>query len=281
MTLFSNKIIKEAFNEDAVRFDITTQALIPANQISRAHIIFKEEGVVCGIEGIKTIFRTLDKNVRLTSYVRDGARVKKNTKIVFLQGKTRAILTGERTALNFLSHLSGIATTTARYVKSVRPYRAKIVDTRKTTPGLRALEKYAVRCGGGVNHRADLQEVMMIKDNHKLFLPPNAWTKTIQAIRQQTKKPIIIEVDNLLEFKEALTAKPDIILLDNMKPQTIRKAIQLKKKNGSGKKPLLEASGGINIANVRSIARTGVDRISIGALTHSSQAVDVSLELIR
>ncbi|MDO8580459.1 MAG: nicotinate-nucleotide diphosphorylase (carboxylating), partial [Candidatus Omnitrophota bacterium] len=162
MTLFSNKIIKEAFNEDAVRFDITTQALISANQISRAYIIFKEEGVVCGLEAIKTIFRTLDKNVRLTSYVRDGARVKKNTKIVFLQGKTRAILAGERTALNFLSHLSGIATTTARYVKSVRPYRAKIVDTRKTTPGLRALEKYAVRCGGGINHRADLQEVMMI-----------------------------------------------------------------------------------------------------------------------
>lgn len=218
--------------------------------------------------------------MKITFYHKDGDLVEKNTRIAKIEGKTRAIFTGERTALNFLGFLSGVATYTHEFVEAIRPYKTRILDTRKTTPGLRNLEKYAVKCGGGTNHRFGLYDMALIKDNHRHACHPEiSIQEAIKRIRKRTKKKIQVEVDTLDQFMQALEVSPDMILLDNMTTAQLKKAVAIAKKIRT-KKPVLEASGGVSIKNVRSIAATGVDRISIGSLTHSPRSIDISLEAI-
>jgi len=272
--------ISRAIEEDHIHHDITTQLLVPTKHISEANIVAKEETVVCGTELVKDIFHRLDPRMKLTFLKKDGDRVKRHQRIVHLKGKTRAILSGERIALNYMAYLSGIAYLTNQFVVRARPYKAKIMDTRKTIPGLRALVKMAVRTGGGVNHRFNLKEMVMIKDNHHVaYIKERSIERAIKKIRSKTKHLIVVEVDTLIQFKQALKARPDIILLDNMPPRRLKKAVEINKK--SEKPCLLEASGGINLRNIKAVAKTGVDRISIGALTHSPQASDYSMEFIK
>lgn len=274
-----NKIILQALAEDRALHDITTQTLIAKNQMSRAYIILKEEAVLCGLEVARKIFQKLDPHIQIRSSYKDGDKANKNRKILLLKGKTWAILAGERVALNFLGHLSGITTSTRRFVKAAGSAKVKIMDTRKTTPGLRALERLAVKAGGGTNHREHLGDMVLIKDNH-LFALRKKMTipEIIRSFRQKTKKTLELEVDHLVQLKIALSAAPDIILLDNMTTAQLRQAVKMNKQS---KKPcLLEASGGVNLQNIRAIAGTGVDRISIGALTHCVKSIDFSLELL-
>ena len=288
-------IITQALREDAVFADITTNSLIPKHHQSRANILIKEEAIVCGLEIVKDVFKTLDRGVEFKVFFKDGSKVKKNTVVAVIKGKTRALLSGERVALNFLGHLSAIATLTHQFVQKVKPSKVKILDTRKTTPGLRILEKYAVLCGGGENHRSDLSEMVLIKDNHRhIIVSPSKLRDVIQDLKKKTQKLIEVEVDSLRELREVLKASPDIILLDNMSPSQVKKVVNLVKREKRrlpelsvpthnwqrAKQPLLEASGGITITNVSAFARTGVDRISIGSLTHSARAINVSMEII-
>ena len=278
---YVKKIISEALREDCASNDITTKILIPADRVSNGYIVMKEEGIVCGIDIACACFRKLDKNVVIRKLAKDGNYVKKNSKILILKGQTRALLGGERTALNFLAHLSSISTYTKKTVKAIRPFKTQILDTRKTTPTLRILEKYAVRCGGGANHRFDLGESILIKDNHKIVLTKDSKSLSDAAniARQKSAKRIEVEVDNLAEFKNALSAGPDFILLDNMPPKKIKAAIQLLKKSKFKSKTKLEASGGITLDNIRAFAATGVNRISLGALTHGHRSINLSMEL--
>ena len=272
-----NKAIQQALQEDHSHKDVTTRCLVSQNQKSCAAIISREDCVICGLDIITAIFRILDQKMKITCLARDGQKVKKNQKIISFEGKTRALLSGERVALNFFSYLSGVATLTNRFVEKVADLPVKIMDTRKTIPGLRALVKMAVRSGGGVNHRFNLKEMVIIKDNHLLAYEKDATVKeAILHVRRQTKKLIVVEVDTFIQFKQALDANPDIVLLDNMSIPQMKKAVQYRKRQK--KTCLLEASGGINLHNVRQVALTGVDRISIGALTHSPQAIDFSME---
>ena len=272
-----HRIIFAALGEDQYRRDITTHLTVSAHHVSRARIFTKEGCTVCGLAVVQAIFKKLDPSIRVRLRCSDGDSVKRNTTVAEIHGKTRAILTGERTALNFLSHLSGIATLTRRYVRTLKPYRTKILDTRKTTPGLRLLEKWAVRCGGGENHRMDLSDMVMLKDNHRLTeRKGTSLAETVRRIKRQTRKKIIVEVDNLNQFREILPTGADIILLDNFPVGKIKKAVILKKKSRS--RAMLEASGGITLDNIRRIAATGVERISVGALTHSATHIDFSLE---
>jgi len=272
-------IIRRALKEDHSDRDITTNILVSPSQTSRAYIIVKENAVVCGLDVVRAIFQKLDRNMNIKEHAREGDKVKKGTKIVSLKGKTRALLTGERVALNFLSYLSGIATITNRFVEKARPYEVKIMDTRKTLPGLRGLVKMAVRAGGGVNHRFNLKEMVMIKDNHQIaYQKDKTIQDAIRHVRARTKKMIMVEVDTIIQFRQALKGRPDVILLDNMSPKQIGKIVSLNRKSPAP--CLLEASGGINLRNIRAIAKTGVDRISIGTLTHSPRAVDFSIEFI-
>ncbi len=271
-------IISQALEEDATDQDITTNGLVPKNHTSEAYILVQQAAMICGTDIVRKIFQKLDKNIQFQALAKDGDYVQKNTQIASIKGNTRALLTTERTALNFLSYLSGVATQTHTFVKKIHPLKTKIMDTRKTTPGLRELEKYAVRCGGGKSHRTNLSEMVLIKDNHlQVCYPQLSIQEAIDTLRQKTKKYIEIEVDDLIQFKDALNANPDIILLDNMSSHQMKQAVVLTKKLPKGQRPLLEASGGITLKNVRAAAKTGVDRISIGALTHSHQAVDVSM----
>ncbi len=198
--------------------------------------------------------------------------------IAEISGSARALLSGERVAINLLSFLSGIATQTRRYVDQVKPYKVDIMDTRKTTPLLRQMERYAVRCGGGVNHRFNLNYMVMIKDNHLIFCRGRSTIEMINAFKKKFNIQLEVEVDNLSQLKEMLTSKADIILLDNMTPQQIRQAVRLRNKAKS--RILLEASGGITLKNIRKYAATGVERISVGALTHTRQVLDISMEFI-
>ena len=276
-----NALIRRALSEDAASKDITTNSLIPAMHISKGVIIVREDAVLCGLAIAKKVFQKLNKHIRFQTKFKDGAIVKRNTKIAALKGKTRSLLTGERVALNFLGYLSGIATNTHNYVAKTHRQKVKIYDTRKTTPGLRLLEKYAVRCGGGYNHRSDLSELVLIKDNHRqASLPGLTIPQAIKTIRRKTRKTLEIEVDTLHQLKQALTANPNMVLLDNMTCAQMKKAVALVRTLPRKKRPLLEASGGITLSNVVQAARTGVNRISIGSLTHSHKAIDISMELI-
>ncbi|MEW5757891.1 MAG: carboxylating nicotinate-nucleotide diphosphorylase [Candidatus Omnitrophota bacterium] len=270
------KLILSALKEDAAFNDITSKTFIPKNSKSKAYLINKEPCVLCGINIFRQTFQMLDKNIKFTSKYKDGAILSNNTKVAFISGNTQKILSAERVALNFLTHLSGVATLTKKFVDAIKPYKTKIMDTRKTLPGLRTLEKYAVRCGGGFNHRISLKDQMLIKDNHLAAINKD-WPTIHKVIKKARSKNIIteLEVTNLNDFKKALEIKPDIIMLDNMNLKDIKTAVKLRNLNNVE----LEVSGNINLKNIREVAKTGVDRISIGALTHSAQAPDFSLEV--
>ena len=273
-----DQVINQAMKEDVSWKDITTNYLVPADDISHANIVVKEDAVVCGAEFAKKVLKKMDPKIRVHFFIKNGDNVKKGQKIAHITGKTRAILSGERVALNFLGYLSGIASMTNQFVKKVHPYKASIMDTRKTTPSLRPLEKMAVRSGGGENHRFNLIEMVLIKDNHRVAHQKElSIDEAIHKIRRKTKKAIAVEVDTIPQFKQAIDAHPDIILLDNMSIAQMKKIVKI---NKAQKKPsLLEASGGITLRNIREIAKIGVDRISIGALTHSRKGIDFSMEL--
>lgn len=271
----NEEIVKNALKEDLGRGDITGELLLPPDLPAKAAIIAKDEGVIAGLELARKVFLAVSSQIHFENLVSDGSRVKPGDILARLEGVARGILSGERVALNFLQHLSGIATLTARFVDAVKPYPVKILDTRKTLPGLRLWEKYAVRMGGAFNHRLGLYDGILIKENYVRLC--GGIREAVGKIRQQAPQLISIEVEalDLSQVKEALEAGVEIILLDNFSIKEIAPAVQIVQG-----KALLEVSGGINLANVREIAATGVNFISIGQLTHSAPALDISLEVI-
>ena len=271
-------IVRAALAEDVGAGDVTTECAIPEGLPARAGVIAREPGVVAGLPLVEAVFTELDPRVQVQRLMGEGDRVADGQAVCQLAGAARAILTGERTALNFLQRLSGIATLTRQFVDAVAGTHATILDTRKTTPTLRLLEKYAVAVGGAQNHRLGLFDAMMIKDNHRVLLArlgPAALARAVAAARQRDARlPVIIEADSLEDVEHALAAGADHILLDNMLPDQLRDAVRLVA--GRAK---TEASGGVRLANAREVALTGVDYISVGALTHSVRALDFSLEV--
>ncbi len=275
-----NMIISRALAEDDARSDVTTRSLVNARQVSEAHIFVKKDAVLCGMDLARSVFRQLDPSARIKVSCKDGENIRRGETVLSLKARTRALLSGERVALNFLGYLSGIATLTSAYVQAAGRQQVQILDTRKTTPTLREFEKYAVRVGGGVNHRMSLADMVMIKDNHREVCQPEiSIAESIQKVRSQTRKRIVIEVDTMAQLAEALLAGPDIILLDNMTPSTMKKAVQMRDRIDPSIP--LEASGGVSLRRVKAIAQTGVERISIGALTHSAVSVDFSMEILK
>jgi nicotinate-nucleotide pyrophosphorylase (carboxylating) len=271
-------LVDHALAEDWAWGDVTTQALIPADAAGKAKFIAKSAGVVAGLEVVHLVFSRVDPTLKFRALLNDGDRLQRGSEIAAIEGKVSGILRGERVALNFLQRLSGIATETSRYVEAVRGTKARIVDTRKTTPGLRFLEKYAVRAGGGQNHRVHLGDGILIKDNHLAAL--RARGLDIKAAIDLARKnaphtlKIEVEVTTVEEANEAVEAGADIVMLDNMSVEEMRRAVK-----SMGGRVLVEASGGVTLENVRTVAETGVDLISVGALTHSVKALDISLEL--
>jgi len=273
-------IIKAALKEDIGRGDITTNAIVPRLESVKGGIIANEECVVCGIDIAEWVLSSLDYSVRFKPQVQDGDVAHAGKEVAFLEGHARAILTAERTMLNFLSLLSGVATETRKYVERVKNYNVKILDTRKTLPLLRYLQKYAVTVGGGYNHRMNLGEMAILKDNHRQVSGAGHQT---EALRERIQKNIKIEleVDTLEEFEQALKQKPDIIMLDNLDVETVKKTVQVREAYGLSREILLEVSGGITLHNVEGYAATGVDKISVGALTDSVRGIDFSLNFVR
>ncbi len=272
-------LIDRAITEDLCIGDPTTEALIPDELTGKAVIFSKAEGVLAGVDVALAVFRRVDPALRTTALLRDGAALKPRASIAEVEGPVASILKGERTALNFLQRLSGIATETSRYVRAVQGYNVRIIDTRKTTPGLRTLEKYAIRVGGGHNHRRNLGDGILIKDNHIQALRLQEMSlgdiiRKAYANASHTIK-IEVEVEDLDQVREALEAGAEILLLDNMSIEEMAQAVKLAKGRA-----ITEASGGINLETVRAVAATGVDLISVGALTHSVRALDISLDLV-
>jgi nicotinate-nucleotide pyrophosphorylase (carboxylating) len=274
---FDLEIVRRALAEDVGTGDVTTLATVPADAIAKALMVAREPLVVCGLSVAEAVFKEVSARIEIEQLAQDGQRATRGQTLLRLRGPAGAMLTAERVALNFVQRLSGVATSTARFAEAVAGTRARILDTRKTTPGLRALEKYAVACGGGTNHRAGLFDRVLIKDNHLAALrlePPNAIEAAVRRAREKFPKlEIEVEADTLEQVEQALLAKADVILLDNMTNEDLRAAVWLV--NGRAK---TEASGGVTLATVRAIAETGVDFISVGALTHSARAVDVALD---
>ncbi|HLD36179.1 MAG TPA: carboxylating nicotinate-nucleotide diphosphorylase [Planctomycetota bacterium] len=288
-----NNLITLALKEDAGTGDITTTTLIPANQTSTAMIIVKEPGIIAGLGLIKPIYHKLSSQVKVTLRKKDGTRVKPGQIVAIIKGPTRAILTGERTVLNFLQRLSGIATLTSQFAAKAKPYGVKILDTRKTVPGWRLLDKYAVKTGGGFNHRMGLYDAFLIKNNHISVLGGinkinmdmlwKAWLKDLTAeieVRDLNQFVFIIAMLKSVPFPKV------VIMMDNMTPSQIKEAVIIRNKTAkwanrpAGQTVMLEASGGINLENVSKYAATGVDYISIGALTHSPKALDMALRVM-
>ena len=278
-------IVKSALREDIGRGDRTTLSLIKKDTLAKGKIVAKEEGLLAGLRVAKLAFTLLDEKIKFEFILRDGEKIKANQILAEIEGQARAVLSAERTALNFLQRLSGIATKTAKLVKETSPYPVKILDTRKTTPGMRYLEKYAVRVGGGENHRFGLFGGILIKDNHiKIAGGIKSAVNLIRKKRPLMKingyggllrgKKIEVEVENLREVKEALKAKADIIMLDNMRLREIKRAVEI-----VGGKALIEVSGKVNQQNIKKIAKYGVNFISLGILTHSAESLDISLEV--
>ncbi len=270
------KIIGIALKEDLGSGDITSKLIIPEKKVGEGFIIARGKGIVAGLEAVELVFKQIDPGLKFKSSVNDGDKVRPGQEVALIQGKLRSILAGERTALNFLQRLSGIATLTAEFVLKIKGTKAKILDTRKTTAGLRLLEKYAVKKGGGKNHRQGLYDMILIKDNH-IQAAGGVSLAIRKVLRYRKGLKIEVETKNLKEIKEALDFKIDRIMLDNFKPEGLRKAVRLIRSRNE--KVEIEASGGINLKNIRRIARTGVDYISVGALTHSARALDFSLLL--
>ena len=267
------RAVLAALAEDIGGGDVTTEATVPEDTVGTAELLLKEPGVVCGLRAAESTFRALDPDARFEALASDGDLVRDPPAVVArVSGSERAILTGERVALNFLGRLSGIATLTRRYADAVEGTGVAVLDTRKTTPGLRALEKHAVVCGGGRNHRFGLDDAVLIKDNH--LRAAGSVTRAVELVRAASDLPIEVECETVDQVGEALEAGVDAILLDNMTLEKLREAVSL-----TAGRARLEASGGVSLATVRAIAETGVDEISVGALTHSARSIDVSLEL--
>ena len=275
---YIQQLVRTALAEDIGAGDITTEATVPECLQAEAVIVAKEPCVIAGLLLVTGVFAELDPKLQLQRLVDEGALVEPKTEVCRLTGSARSILTGERTALNFLQRLSGIATLTREFVEAITGTGATILDTRKTTPTLRVLEKYAVAVGGGTNHRLGLFDAMMVKDNHRAILvrlgPQALAEATARVRRERPGVPVMIEADSLPDVDAALAAGADHILLDNMTCDELREAVQ--RVAGRAK---TEASGGVRLATVAAIAATGVDYISVGALTHSARAVDLSLEV--
>ncbi len=271
-------ICRTALAEDVGSGDATTLAVVPEDLEATAVLTVREPCVCAGLPVAEAVFRELDGDMVFESLVREGDLLAGPTDIAAVSGKAQALLTGERTALNFLQRLSGIATLTRRFVDRAAPHGAKILDTRKTTPGLRHLEKYAVRMGGGVNHRMGLYDRVMIKDNHRVLAAlegPGGIQRAVAAARRRYPNlDIEVEADTLDEVNQAIEAGADIILLDNMSDEEMREAVAR-----IGGRAIVEASGGITLDRVEAVARLGVDWISVGALTHSATAVDISMRI--
>jgi nicotinate-nucleotide pyrophosphorylase (carboxylating) len=275
------RLVKWALEEDlGANGDITSQAVLPANLQGHAAFYARVDGILAGMPAAALVFEAVDPELRVEVQIQEGCAVHPGQRLGVVTGSLRSILAGERTALNFLQRLSGIATRTRAYVEAVAAYSARILDTRKTLPGWRILEKYAVRCGGGHNHRMGLYDAVLIKDNHLAALgnDPAVIERAIHAARARVghSVPLTVEVDRLDQLDRALPCAPDIVLLDNMTPAEMTEAVR--RRNATAPGILLEASGGVNLATVRAIAATGVDRISVGDLTHSAPALDVALD---
>ncbi len=269
-----DRLIERSLKEDVGRGDLTTLSIVPPGARARGIIYAKEAGIVAGLPVAGRVFRYISPEVEIKNLVADGGAVDSGTVLAEVTGNARAILTGERLALNFLQHLSGIATKTRKFVNKVEDLRVSIVDTRKTTPGLRELEKYAVRTGGGLNHRFALYDAVLVKDNH--IKMAGGITEAVRRAQKYVSPltKVEVEVEDIGQLKEALKAGADIIMLDNMGYEMMREAVALV--NG---RVLLEASGGIDESNIRDIAETGVDMISVGALTHAVRSLDISLDI--
>jgi nicotinate-nucleotide pyrophosphorylase (carboxylating) len=267
-------LVRGALQEDGAFNDLTTIATVVSDRRSRATLVARQVGVICGVPLALEAFRQLDPKASIRIDAEDGTRVKPSDPVLFVTGHARGLLSAERVALNFMQRLSGIATLTARYVDAVAGTKARILDTRKTTPGWRAIEKYAVRAGGGTNHRLDLSTGVLIKDNHLAALDGDV-AKAVTRARELAPAGVKVEVecDRVEQVERALEAGADIILLDNMSLEDLARCVTL----GRGK-AILEASGGVNLTTVRAIAETGVDWISVGALTHSAPAMDLALD---
>jgi len=268
-------IIKTALKEDIALGDITTDSLIDPSSTSSAVYIAKDDGIIAGLFVAERVFKIIDEDIEFVKKVNDGERVKKGDIIAQIKGSTSALLKAERTSLNYLQHLSGIATKTGMFVEKLKGLKTKVVDTRKTTPGLRALEKYAVKMGGGTNHRFCLSDGVLIKDNH--IKAAGGVKKAIEKVRANIPHTIKIEVETetIEQVKEALDAKADIIMLDNMSLDQMKEAVVL-----IDGKATVEASGNVNLNSIREIAETGVDIISVGELTHTVKAFDISMRFV-
>jgi nicotinate-nucleotide pyrophosphorylase (carboxylating) len=279
----ARRLIDLALAEDlGNKGDLTCEALIDESQRGTIQIVARQPGVLAGIPIAKMVFEQLDSAVHVDVRIDDGSRLEKGSIVADVSGPLRSLLIGERTALNFLTHLSGIATFTRKFVDEVAGTRATILDTRKTLPGYRALAKYAVRCGGGSNHRMGLYDGCLIKDNHLAAWGESREHKSVadavRSARQHVGRnlSVEVEVDSIEQLVDALAGKPDIVLLDNMSPSMLKRAVEIRDQTAPAVQ--LEASGGVNLSNVAEIARTGVDRISVGALTHSAVALDLAFD---
>jgi nicotinate-nucleotide pyrophosphorylase (carboxylating) len=285
-TVACRRLLELALEEDLGAVgDLTSQAVIPEDLQGHAAFVARAAGVVAGLPAAAMVFATLDRRLAFEPRVADGAAVGVGMQLAAVRGPMRGILAGERTALNFLQHLSGIATLTRRYVDAVAGLPCKVLDTRKTLPGWRLLEKYAVRQGGGHNHRLGLYDGVLIKDNHLAALGrgPDAIAEATRMahrlVQLRRSVPLEVEVDTLEQLDRALALKPDIVLLDNMAPDQLREAVR--RRNQAAPGVLLEASGGVTLATIRAIAEAGVDRVSVGALTHSAPALDIGLDYLQ
>jgi nicotinate-nucleotide pyrophosphorylase (carboxylating) len=272
------RLAKSALKEDQAWQDVTTAALVPPEQQGRGVIVAREEGMLAGLPMAEAVFKAVDPSVQWRPLAAEGSRLSPGQEIVRIEGPLAAILRGERVALNYLTHLSGVATATARLVAAIAGLPVGIRDTRKTTPGLRTLEKYAVRVGGGQSHRLTLTDAVLIKDNHLAALRARGLgiAEAVRLARQEAPAGIRvqIEVTTVDEARQALEAEAGELLLDNMPPEDMRRVVEMARDRA-----ILEASGGISLENVRQVAETGVDYISVGAITHSARALDMSLQV--
>lgn len=268
-------ILENALREDLPYGDITSESIIPSHAFSEAIILAKEKGVLAGIDIARRVFEKIDPSLKYEKRFDDGQEFSEEDILARLRGNSISLLKGERTALNFLQRMSGIATQTRKFVRALRGTKTKILDTRKTTPGLRILEKYAVNVGGGENHRLNLSEMVLIKDNHLKLI--GSISRAIMQAKDKVKKSVKVEVEtkNLEEVKEALRGGADIIMLDNMKLEEIEEVVNFVKSRVP-----LEVSGKVNLKNVKEIASLGVDYISVGSLTHSYKSLDMSVEIL-
>jgi nicotinate-nucleotide pyrophosphorylase (carboxylating) len=275
MKIGIDAIVHLALSEDIGTGDITTNSTVPQSATARGTFRAKQAGVVSGITATAAVFAAVDSAIEFEPRLENGDTFDIGDEIAIVHGPARSVLTGERVALNFLQRLSGVATATRRYVDAVTGTNARIIDTRKTTPGMRLLEKAAIRHGGGHNHRVGLSDGILIKDNHLAAIGDDSIRRSIRAAREAAPHTLKVEVEvtTLEQLEEALDAQAEVIMLDNMDPETMREAVR--RVNG---RALLEASGGITYESVRAVAETGVDLISVGALTHSAPAVDISLQ---